>query len=310
MIDTFKGMANTWECDENGHLNVRYYVAKTREGLASFWHALGLTRAQQHADGAELVIKDMHLRFLREVHPGRGLVGRAGMVETSDHTMRVYAELVNGHTDAVSATFNMVVRYQNRETGGPVALPAAVIAEAEQHKVTVPAHGAPRSIALDDPSVFDGTPPLLAQTDDMGLFEISRGVVQRSETDAAGRMAPEHYIGRISDGVILLSRHFRPKDTGKDRSVSKYGGAVLEYRLCFDAPLHAGDIVVVRSGLKHVGEKANQVVHWTFNGETGALVSTSEAVGITLDLEARKVVPMPEDRRAHLQGLVVPGLSV
>lgn len=310
MIDTFKGMANTWECDENGHLNVRYYVAKTREGLATLWHALGLTRAQQDADDAEMVIVDTHLRFLREVHPGRGVFGRAGIVALGESDVRVYAELVNVHTDDVAATFNIQAVYRDRKTGAPKTLPGVFAEQAAHHRVAVPAHGAPRSIALDAPSVVNGTPPDLAGSDGMGLFEISRGVVQASETDDKGRMAPEHYIGRISDGVVHLTRHFRPTQTGKDRSLAKYGGAVLEYRLCFHHPLHVGDIVVVRSGLKQVGEKANHMVHWTFNGETGVLVSTSEAVGITLDLEARKVVPLPEDRRAHLETLVVPGLSI
>jgi acyl-CoA thioester hydrolase len=132
--------------------------------------------------------------------------------------------------------------------------------------------------------------------------------VQQAECDETGRMLPELYIGRISDGVVHLTRHFRPVDTFKDRSTGKYGGAVLEYRLRFRKPLHAGNIVVIRSGLRAVGDKANHIVHWTFNGDTGELVSASEAVGITLDLEARKVVPLPEDRRAHLGRLVVPGL--
>lgn len=309
MIDVFKGMANTWECDENGHLNVRFYASKVGEGLATLWHHLGMSRTARRVSGLDMVVADQHLRFLREMHPGWGLAGRAGILEVGEDRLRVYVELVNGHTDAVSATFNMLIVSRDRRTGQPMPLAEPVRARAEELLMDLPAHGAPRSIALDDPGIFVRGAPTLAQTDDMGLIEITRGVVQPIECDDAGQMLPEFYIGRISDGVVHLARHYRPVDTGKERSLVKYGGAVLEYRLRFNKPLHQGNIVVVRSGLKHVGEKANHIIHWTFNAETGELVSASEAIGITLDLEARKVVPLPEDRKAHLQKLVIPGLA-
>ena len=309
MIDVYKGMANTWECDENGHLNVRYYAQKVREGLASLWHALGMPRAARRASGLEMAVVDQHLRFLRELHPGAGLYGRAGILAVEEDRLRVYVELLNGHTDAVSATFNMLIVSRDRHTGEPMPLSGLVRARAEELMMELPSHGAPRSIDLDAPGIFAQGAPTLAKTDGMGLIEITRGEVRPDECDDAGRMLPEFYIGRISDGVVHLARHYRPVDSGKERSTGKYGGAVLEYRLRFHKPLRPGNVVVIRSGLKHVGEKANKLVHWTFNGETGELVSASEAIGITLDLEARKVVPLPDDRREHLQKLVVPGLE-
>jgi len=309
MIDLYKGMANTWECDENGHLNVRFYAAKVREGLAHLWHALGLTRDLRAAAGTEMVVADQHLRFLREMRPGWGLSGRGGVLEVGDDRLRVYVELLDGHSDAISATFNLEFGYRDVATGTPVALPDAVRQVAAAHRVELPPHGAPRSIPLGGASIFEAGAPSLAETDGMKLFEIMRGQIGPEECDDCGRLLMELYIGRISDGVVHLTRQLRPKDTGKTRSLTKYGGAVLEYRLRHHKPLCAGDLVVIRSGLKHVGEKANTMVHWTFNGETGELVSSSEAVGITLDLEARKVVPMPEDRRRHLETLVVPGLA-
>ena len=154
-----------------------------------------------------------------------------------------------------------------------------------------------------------GNTPSLADTEAMGLSEITRGVVELHECDENDRVRMEHLIGRVSDGIVHLTRRFRPKDTGKERSLSKYGGAVLEYRMRVQRALKRGDIIVVRSGLRDVGEKANHIVHWIFDGENGELVATAEGIGITLDLEARKVVPLPEERRTHLQTLVVPGLA-
>ena len=35
MIDLWKGSANTWDCDEMGHMNVRIYLEKAFEGLGT-----------------------------------------------------------------------------------------------------------------------------------------------------------------------------------------------------------------------------------------------------------------------------------
>ena len=32
----WRGGVNTWECDEMGHMNVRFYLAKAMEGLPHF----------------------------------------------------------------------------------------------------------------------------------------------------------------------------------------------------------------------------------------------------------------------------------
>ena len=101
----------------------------------------------------------------------------------------------------------------------------------------------------------------------------------------------------------------RPADTGKSRSLAKYGGAVLKYKLNYHADVQVGDMITVRSGLKHVGDKANTIVHWLFNGTTGELAVSSEAVAITLDLKERRVVSIPDDRRAHLESIIVPGIA-
>ena len=28
MLETYRGVCNAWECDENGHMNVRFYVQR------------------------------------------------------------------------------------------------------------------------------------------------------------------------------------------------------------------------------------------------------------------------------------------
>jgi len=66
----------------------------------------------------------------------------------------------------------------------------------------------------------------------------------------------------------------------------------------------------LRSGLKEVGNKTYTWCHWLFDVESGKAVATAEAVAIALDLETRKSIPIPDEMRAQLEGLVIDGLGV
>ena len=72
MIELYRGSINTWECDEMGHMNVRFYVAKAMEGLAEVAHVVGLG----HAFRAERAIDAAAARPAHPVHEG-GACGRA-----------------------------------------------------------------------------------------------------------------------------------------------------------------------------------------------------------------------------------------
>jgi len=309
LLDVYRGNANTWECDENGHLNVRNYTAKVNEGLGVLAQKIGLGRDALAALGARLVVKDQHIRYLREFHPGAAILARAGALSTEGASLRLYCELVNFHTEDPSATYNTVINLEDVATGAPVKIPAGVAEALKAHMVELPKHAQPRSIDISAPSIAAANPPTLDETEAMGMTEIGIGLVTNRDCDESGRMRNELYMGRISDAVVHFSRKMRPVDTGKARSLNKYGGAVLEYRLYYHGEVQLGDVVVVRSALKHVGDKANTLAHWLYNGNTGDLVCSTEAVAITLDLKERKVVSLPDDRRKHLESLVVAGVG-
>lgn len=42
MIELWRGNANAWECDELGHMNVRFYLAKAMEALGNLADKAGL----------------------------------------------------------------------------------------------------------------------------------------------------------------------------------------------------------------------------------------------------------------------------
>src|SRR5262245_40096157 len=66
LIPTFTTAVNTWQCDENDHLNVQYYTEFGHEASAHLLANLGLgPRARRAAGLAVSTISD-HVRYLRE----------------------------------------------------------------------------------------------------------------------------------------------------------------------------------------------------------------------------------------------------
>ena len=48
----YQGSVNTWECDEGGHLNVRFHLERAMIGLGHMARALDVPRAFTEAAGS------------------------------------------------------------------------------------------------------------------------------------------------------------------------------------------------------------------------------------------------------------------
>jgi acyl-CoA thioester hydrolase len=68
--ELWRGGVNTWECDEMGHMNVRFYVVKAVEGLATLAALIGMPDAFRSDATSTLLVREQHIRFLKEAHAG------------------------------------------------------------------------------------------------------------------------------------------------------------------------------------------------------------------------------------------------
>ena len=124
-------------------------------------------------------------------------------------------------------------------------------------------------------------------------------------------MRAEQFIGRVSDGIGAFIHPFRDVVVEHaEHRPQRMGGAVLEYRIAYLAWPCAGDRIDIRSGLLGTDSRTMRVVHWMLDPATGQPWGTSEAVAITFDLDARKVVPVTDAARAALAEHEVEGLGL
>lgn len=309
MIELYRGSINTWECDEMGHMNVRFYVAKVMEGLAELSHHIGLPGAFREGAAQTLRPRDQHIRFMKEAHAGSPFTMRGCVLEITDASMLLYQQ-IDHYTGDPCASFRTWVDHIDLVSGQASSWPKATRAKLTGLLGEAPASCAPRSIDFSVPPIPSAT---LADADAISAPVIGRGIVLPQQVDLTGDMIPEFFIGRVSDSIGHLLRPWREQLAAQAQArgeTVRMGGAVLEYRLVYRRWPRAGDRFVIRSARGFQKEKTHSFVHWILDPDTGEAWCTSEAVAIALNLDTRKIMPATPELQASLASVAPAGLAV
>lgn len=305
MQDYWRGSVEAWECDEMGHMNVRFWVRRSLDGMMLMAAGLGCDRAFAPEATATLIPVRQHIRFLREAREGTPLFFRGGVVGLEDTDMVVYGEIVHALDGAIGATFLTRLRHVEASTGKPYPWPVRTLERVPHVMVEVPIYGRPRSIPFEsEPEPIESV-HLIAR----GFQQVGLSAVRVEDADVFNRLYPEGMIGRVSTAVPNLMTAWREEATAElsamDGQPRKAGAAVLEYRLDYLAWPGVGDFTAVYSGIAEVAEKTNTLKHILTHPLTGQVYCVCEAVAVTFDLVARKVIPIPPQARASLEARLI-----
>ena len=305
MIPLWRGIPNTWDCDEMGHMNVRVYVEKAMEGLGSLAGAIGMPHAFHANAPSTLQVAEHHVRYIREAHAGAPLMMTGCVLEWDETSALIYQDMRHGD-GSPAAAFRTRVKHVEAKTGKPFPWSTRSRAQLEALIDTPPDDTKPRGL---DPATtpIPSSMATLAQVEKCGAPEIGRGLIHPRECDIFGRYWAPGFIGRVSDSVPTLLHEWRSK-IGASNGDVRMGGAVLEYRLVYRKWPRAGDRFVIHTSLADVQEKTHSLSHWILNPDTGEAFMTSQAVAVTFDLDKRKVIPTPPEQIEELGRLAPPGL--
>lgn len=292
LVPCYRGSVNAWECDENNHLNVRFYLAKANQGLPFVLEAIGLSPAALEMMGARPRIRAQHVRFLKEARPAAPLAVYAGLAASERHRLTLYAEIRHSLSGEVMATVLTELELAGADGG-----PRPVSPSRDAPRCTVPEHGAPRGLKAG------GEPlrPDYGSIGEMGFVEIGRGAIAPWECDPAGEMELFQYVGRMSDSVVNLLAHFQTEEDLSRRSHGIEGGALVELRIAWHAPLRAGSLFTIHSGIAAAGRKTQHFVHLFFDEASRACVATAQGIAVAMDLKTRRAIELPEARRRRIE---------
>jgi acyl-CoA thioester hydrolase len=301
-VEVWRGSVAMWECDAMGHLNVGFYVARSMEGLASLAAELGMPDAFAADARATLMVREQHIRFLREARPEAALIMTGGVLAMSETEARLL--MILRHRDgAICASFQTVVAHMTARDARPFPWPARVLERASRLAVEVPSEAAPRSIGLK-PVVSTAS---LAHAEALGVLRTGLGAVRGGDCDVFGRMRTEQMMARISSGIPHLLDGKRP---GAEQLGARAGGAALEYRVIhLDWP-RAGDRVELRSGASGGDARFRRFIHWLLDPDSGRAWGVAEAIAVSFDLETRKIITLSDAALAEADAGVIPGLSL
>lgn len=304
----YQGSVNAWECDDGGHLNVRFHLERAMVGLAHMARVLEMPRAFTPSAGATLVPLEAHIRFLKEALPGAPLSMHGGVVEMGESDARLCLDM--RHADGAPASV-FTLRVAHADTRSFKAFPWSARSRqaGERLACALPAHAAPRSLDLArEPSRASA-----ALARELGAVRIGATMVTPDQCDAFGRLRGDHLFGRVSDSVPNFLVQWR-RDLADAMAASgaqvQPAGAVVEARLIFRAWPRAGDLIEVHTGIAEIGDKTLRLVHWVCDPEQGGAWASLEVIALTFDALTRKTISPPPEARTRMQARVLPGWAV
>ncbi|MEO1039283.1 MAG: acyl-ACP thioesterase [Pseudomonadota bacterium] len=301
----WRGSAQAWECDELGHLNVRFYLSKAMQALGGLAEAAGMVNAFKPSATATLILREAHLRYHAEIMPGMPLVIR-GCVESFDETQLTAAfVMTHAGTGAVHASQRLTVSHAGPDSGKPFAFAKRTRDMLQELSAPTPTLARMRGVTTE-PADPDSS---LERADVLGLEETGRGRIDPADVDVFGRLRAEQILGKVSDTVINFSRglpeQWRTSLAGERQSIAS---AVLEARILVRRMPRAGSGYVMRSGVTSVKPKTRQLVHWVLDSHTGAALWSMEGVVCMMDLDARTLVAPDAATLEHLKAMTTEGL--
>ncbi|WP_068081237.1 acyl-CoA thioesterase [Polycladidibacter stylochi] len=283
-LETLLSFVNTWECDENDHLNVQYYFAKFDEADRQFRQMTGFSETLV---GSRRV---RHVRYHAELRAATLVKVRSYAAFDGPHMFSVVHEMIEGSTGEIAAT--AIDGYT------PNPSRAKTLRERfEKFEANLSEQATPRTISA---SPFSGK-PTMEELLGNGAVVTSRASVLPRHLDSEYRAEDAFYLSCISDA----SSHAweRTPMTMAWLYEKDYGRVAVEQKLTTLSPLALGDMVAVVTSFTGVQGNTFNLRHHIFETKTNRLVAVCDMVALAMDLEKRSIVPLSEETKQQLHAL-------
>lgn len=300
------------EIDSLGHMNVRFYIARVDRANRSLLDSIGINVIAQ--SGLVIRRSDTYSRFHREQFAGSELQVFGGLLEISPAAVRCYYEIRNTAKDQIAATFiteSKLVRPASQEII-PFILPDNH--DTKQYLVELPDYGSPRSLSLDPPNIEVPLSELQSRISSdpvPGMMSGSREFgIEAEDCDEHGYLLEDIDLMFIMHKAQTLQKGetFGPP-VMKTANGNRFSWAMIETRAMVLGRPRAGDQLLSIGADIAYGERWRQSRRWAFVKDTGKLVGINDVVGIALDLDERRSVPIPFEVRKTIEETYLPDLA-
>ena len=279
-------------------MNVRFYGANAFAGTGALLGELGVDEP-----GCWRPV-DMYTRHHREQLLGAQLVVRSGVIDASVKEMRLYHELANRDTGAIAATFvHRLVHCAETgqdEAGRDCGASTGLVASALARRVTIPVHGATRSIELHTDPVASA--PSLDELRRRRLEMRKVRTVTAQECDETGAYVPAA-APMLTWGGESVSKKV-PEMLHELPGGVRMGWASMETRMVIRRLPRVGDRIQSFSAVIGLHDKTSHRIQWAYDIERGDLLTTFEVVNLAFDVTARASMSIPSHIRDAEQAVL------
>ncbi len=124
------------------------------------------------------------------------------------------------------------------------------------------------------------------------MIETYRGVVYPDQLDHMGHMNVRWYTSKYDEASWQLFSALGL--TAEYIEQHHCGMAALEQTIKYNAEVHAGSLLMIKSRVTAFSNKIIRFKHIMYNSESMSEVSRSTLVAIHMDLKSRRSSPLPE----------------
>lgn len=303
------------EIDSLGHMNVRFYGLRAARANRELLKRVGIDPTP--SSGQILRRVDTYSRFHREQFAGATLSSSGGLIDgervDDSEGISAYFEIRNVGNDELAASFILTSSLIDVATQTVLERPQKSTLAGSDYAIHVPAHGAPRSLSLATPRHVP-----LPEVERSVIDDPAAGLMSgRREGEVQSEDCDEH--GRLREDVDLMFVIHHPRaNSGKpefgppllrDARGRRYSWAMMETRSVLWARPRVNDTVLSIGADIAFSKLWRHTRRWMFVKETGEPLGVSDTVGICIDLDARRAIPIPDEVREAIERTCVPQLA-
>lgn len=268
---SLRSTVNTWECDENAHMNVQFYFAKFDDAdrvLRSQFSLPTLTRAARQT---------RHVRYHREAAAAAMLEVRSAIVLRDSDAVAVVHKMTNEPDRFVMAT--ALDRYDARAMEQISDTSNLPLVDWEN----IP-DALPRGLNIE---------AALPVSSNLTKVPTYSGIVHPKDFDADGHLLDSAYISCFTDGAphTWWEGGIEPQWL----MANGFGRVAVELKLTYGETPTPGSALTMQTAFTEVRNSTFTVRHILTS--EGIVVGYGDQVSLMMDLDKRKAVPLP----AHAQ---------
>lgn len=280
-IETVRTVVNTWECDENAHLNVQFYFAHFDTAGRQFAAICGF----EPGDLGRRTVR--HVRYHKELRVAELVQVVSAAVPDGPHPVTIVHRMFDPLSGALMATALDGYAPEAGTGFDPAALPA----------IEMPGEALPRSFAAAPLTAAPDAETLLAA----GGGVTFRGALLPRDGDIGGDALDQSYISCVTNGAPYAWEHGGL--TARWLAEQGFGRVAVEMKLSYLSGLSVGDPVHMVTVFTGVSSKAFTFNHYLYETRSGRPAAVAEVAGLAMDHATRRAVPLPAVTRDRIQSL-------